>query len=342
VRTHRDVAGARASREGGEEGEEPRRDARRDEAPTQSGWKTPRRRAMFGPNFRGYILPIALERQRFTLPRAPADDVEIFAVGDIHGRSDLLEALLDAAAREPRRAARRTVVLLGDLVDRGADSLGAIELGLEAGRRAAADEAIALMGNHEAMMRMALDASTPASEALAALETWMVNGGDQTLAEFLRFSVFPADLEDLLADARRSAPAYVVDWLEALRSHWRSGGLLFVHAGVNPDVDLEAFLAAPWNAPLDELGGDRHWAWVRRPFLSAAPGPQGYGGYFVVHGHTPNDLRPDPSPLDQIRRFRLNLDTGSVMTGVAAMGIFRGTEVEVVKARGPSERAAGR
>ena len=139
-------------------------------------------------------LSIVLERQQYALPRTPAGDMEIFAIGDIHGRSDLLEALLDEAAREPRRAARRVVVLLGDLVDRGGDCLGAIELGIDAAGRAAADEAISLMGNHEAMMRLALDAATPRDAAIEALETWIVNGGDHTLGEFLRFSATPADL----------------------------------------------------------------------------------------------------------------------------------------------------
>jgi serine/threonine protein phosphatase 1 len=302
------------------------------------GWNSAPRRAMLtaDPKTGDPPVPIVLDRTRYALPRAGADDVEIFAVGDIHGRSDLLDALFVEAAHEPRRAAHRVVVLLGDLVDRGADSLGAIDLALEAAERAGADETVALMGNHEAMMRLALDAATPHDDAIDALQTWLVNGGDKTLAEFVRFSVTPADLDDLLADARQSLPPRVGDWLASLKSHWRSGGLLFVHAGVNPGVDLEAFLAEPWNAPLTTLGGDQHWAWVRRPFLSAAPGPQGYGGYFVVHGHTPNDLRSDPSPTDQIRRFRLNLDSGSVMTGVATMAILRGPSAEVVTARGPS------
>ena len=180
-------------------------------------------------------MPIVLDRMRYALPRAGADDVEIFAVGDIHGRSDLLAALLDEAAREPRRAARRVVVLLGDLVDRGPDSLGAIDLAIDAAERAGGDETVALMGNHEAMMRLALDAATPHDDAIDALQTWIVNGGDHTLAEFVRFSATPADLDDLLSDARESLPARVADWLASLRSHWRSGGLLFVHAGVNPE-----------------------------------------------------------------------------------------------------------
>jgi len=307
------------------------------------GWKSASRRAMVAADLEAEDppVPIVLDRTRYALPRAGADDVEIFAVGDIHGRSDLLAALLDEAAREPRRAPRRVVVLLGDLVDRGGDSLGAIDLALEAAERANADETVALMGNHEAMMRLALDAATPHIEAIDALQTWIVNGGDKTMAEFLRFSATPADLDDLLSDARHSLPPRVGDWLASLKSHWRSGGLLFVHAGVNPGVELESFLAEPWNAPLATLGGDRHWAWARRPFLSAAPGPEGYGGYFVVHGHTPNDLRADPSPVDQIRRFRLNLDSGSVMTGVATMAILRGASAEVVTARGPSDWAMG-
>ena len=100
--------------------------------------------------------------------------------------------------------------------------------------------------------------------------------------------------------------------------------MLFVHAGVNPAVDLERFLAVPWNTPLDELDEDMHWAWVRWPFLEASPGPGGFSGYFVVHGHTPNDARPDPSHEAQIRAFRLNLDAGSGRTGLAKMGVFRG------------------
>ena len=143
-------------------------------------------------------VPIVLDRRRYALPRAGADDVEIFAIGDIHGRSDLLAALLDEAAREPRRAAWRVVVLLGDLVDRGPDSLGAINLAIDAARRAGAVETVALMGNHEAMMRLALDEATPRAEAIDALQTWIANGGDNTLAEFVRFSATPADLDDLL------------------------------------------------------------------------------------------------------------------------------------------------
>jgi serine/threonine protein phosphatase 1 len=121
-----------------------------------------------------------------------------------------------------------------------------------------------------------------------------------------------------------------------LRPSWRSGQVLFVHAGVNPEVELEAFLAAPWSMTLAKLDEDRHWAWVRRPFLDHRPGPEGFSGFFVVHGHTPNDARPKASHADQIAGLRLNLDAGSVLTGVAKMAIIRDRHAEVISTRGPT------
>ncbi|HEY4806317.1 MAG TPA: hypothetical protein VIH81_01010, partial [Roseiarcus sp.] len=81
---------------------------------------------------------------------------------------------------------------------------------------------------------------------------------------------------------------------------------------------------------------DRHWAWVRRPFLDHRPGPEGFSGFFVVHGHTPNDARPKASHADQIAGLRLNLDAGSVLTGVAKMAIIRDRHAEVISTRGPT------
>jgi serine/threonine protein phosphatase 1 len=296
----------------------------------------------FSPSAQGPVLmSAAVERREFALPFAASPDTEILAIGDIHGRSDLLAALIDEAAREPRRLKRRAIVLLGDLVDRGPDSLGAIDLSIAAKARVGADDGIALMGNHEAMMRLALDSSTPWEDAIEALEAWIANGGDKTLAEFVKVDEPPEDLDELLAAARGSLPERVRAWLESLRANWRSGELLFVHAGVNPHFDLEAFLATPWNTPLSILDEERHWAWVRWPFLNHRPGPEGFSGAFVVHGHTPNDARRDASHADQIAGFRLNLDAGSGLTGAAKMVIIRGCGAEVVTARGPTNRELG-
>ena len=280
----------------------------------------------------------AVERREFALPFAASPEKEIFAVGDIHGRSDLLAALIDEAAREPRRLEKRAIVFLGDLVDRGPDSLGAIDLAIGAAARVGADETIALMGNHEAMMRLALDSATPWDVAIDALDAWGANGGERTLAEFVDADEAPENLDDLLEAARSSLPERVRNWLEGLRTSWRSGDLLFVHAGVNPHIDLEAFLAVPWNTPLASLDEDRHWAWVRWPFLNHRPGPRGFDGVFVVHGHTPNDARRDASHEDQIAGFRLNLDAGSGLTGTGKMAIIRSRRAEVVAVRGPTNR----
>jgi serine/threonine protein phosphatase 1 len=280
----------------------------------------------------------AIERREFALPFAASPETEIFAVGDIHGRSDLLAALIDEAAREPRRGEKRAIVFLGDLVDRGPDSLGAIDLAIGAAARIGADEDIGLMGNHEAMMRLALDSATPWDVAIEALEAWIANGGEKTLAEFVEADEPPEDVDELLNAARGSLPKRVRAWLEGLRASWRSGELLFVHAGVNPRFELEAFLAVPWNMPLASLDEKRHWAWVRWPFLNHRPGPEGFGGVFVVHGHTPNDARRSASHEDQIAGYRLNLDAGSGVTGVAKMAIIRGRRAEVVAARGPTNR----
>ena len=142
----------------------------------------------------------------------------------------------------------------------------------------------------------------------------------------------------MLAAARASLPERVRAWLHSLRGSWRSGDLLFVHAGVNPRFDLETFLAAPWNVPIAALDEERHWAWVRWPFLEHRPGPEGFGGYFVVHGHTPNDGMRNASHEDQVAGFRLNLDAGSGLTGVAKMAIIRGRRAEVIAARGQTNR----
>jgi serine/threonine protein phosphatase 1 len=282
-------------------------------------------------------MPVVVERRGFLLPLSVSPEAEVFAVGDIHGRSDLLAALIDQAAREPKLRDRRAIVFLGDLVDRGPDSLGAIDLAMAAKARAGADDVVALMGNHEAMMRLALDPTTPRDDAIDALDTWIANGGDRTMAEFVKTDEAPENLDALLKIARAALPERVRSWLESLRASWRSGEVLFVHAGVNPQIELEAFLAVPWNIPLAQLDEDRHWAWVRWPFLQHRP-RKGFGGFFVIHGHTPNDARRDPSHEDQIAGFRLNLDAGSGMTGAAKMAIIRGGQAEVVVARGPTNR----
>ena len=82
----------------------------------------------------------------------------------------------------------------------------------------------------------------------------------------------------------------------------------------------------------DRLDDKTHWAWVRAPFLEHKPGPGGFFGLFVVHGHTPLDRGLTKSHAEQAERFRLNLDGGSAATGLAKMAILRGGVAEIVTA----------
>ena len=96
-------------------------------------------------------MSVVVQRQGFPLPLGVSPEAEVFAVGDIHGRSDLLAALIDEAAREPRLREKRAIVFLGDVVDRGPDSLGAIDLGIRSLERAQVDAgAIALRSDGHA------------------------------------------------------------------------------------------------------------------------------------------------------------------------------------------------
>lgn len=135
----------------------------------------------------------------------------LFAVGDVHGRLDLLErawAAMEAHARG--RAAR--VVFLGDYVDRGPDSRGVIEFVMRAQAEGAAT---CLKGNHEAMMVDALRGAAP-------MPWWLGNGGDATLASY-RGAVAPEHLE----------------WMDALPLLHRDPHRIYVHAGLKPGVALE-------------------------------------------------------------------------------------------------------
>ena len=252
----------------------------------------------------------------FEIPHAVAPGEEIFAIGDIHGGADLLAGLLEHARGLPRQAARRTIVQLGDLVDRGPRTLATLDLMADAARRGAADVAIGLMGNHEQMLLTGL-AGTGRRQG-PVYDLWIENGGDAVLRE-----LFGEDWRRHHEPAAvRAALGARLDQLRDLCSHWRSGDVIFVHAGLSPTVPPETFLATPWDMDFDRLREDAHWAWIRAPFLQAAS----HHGLFVCHGHSPHDGLAVP-PAAAIARHRLNLDIGSTRTGMARMARFVGGRV---------------
>lgn len=256
----------------------------------------------------------------FTIPQAVAPGDEVLAIGDIHGEADLLEALLVKAEVLPPMG-RRVLVFTGDLIDRGPRGFEALRLAEAAAARIGAAETMALMGNHEQMLRCAL-AGAPARQR-HAYALWIANGGDALLREVLgpdwERSHSPERLRLALGDG--------FTFVQGMRPYWRSGDLLFVHAGISSTVLLESFLAVPWDVDFRTLHEDEHWAWIRQPFLEA----ERHGGLFFVHGHTPPDNVTRHGPAT-VARSRLNLDLGSGRTGMARMARFVGYEVTVYDA----------
>lgn len=210
----------------------------------------------------------------------------IYAIGDIHGRRDLFEQLLhqietDNAARAP---AEVSVILLGDLIDRGPDSAEVV-------RRAMAPlpwaATIALMGNHEATMLDALAGDR------ATLRLWMQNGGAAALSSW---GVAPAILaeapfETVVAHAAAAIAPAERSWLQRMRQWVRLGDYFFVHAGVRPGVPLDR------QSHEDSL-------WIRQEFLDSTRDH----GALIVHGHSVN-LEVEE------RDNRIGIDTGAYRSG---------------------------
>lgn len=212
--------------------------------------------------------------------------LRVFAIGDVHGRADLLRATFaridERVGASPER--RNIEVLLGDYVDRGPDSRGVLEQVIERGARR---EVRALAGNHELMMLAAL--ADPAQ-----LAPWLRNGGTPTLLSYgigVDGGLSQEASARTIGSARERIPAAHLAFLGGLRSSFSSGDYFFAHAGVRPGRPL------PQQDPQD-------LAWIREPFLTFT----GSFGAVVVHGHTPVE-RPD------VRPNRINIDTGAYATG---------------------------
>jgi serine/threonine protein phosphatase 1 len=222
------------------------------------------------------------------LPAVPADTA-VYAIGDIHGRSDLLAELhagivADAASRG---ATRRVIVHLGDYVDRGPDSAGVVYRLLDAVPDGF--DSICLLGNHERMM---LDFLEDAS----AGPLWLRNGGDATLASYgvayeTKESFDLQRLRGLQGELRHRLPERHLAFLRGLRLVHIEGDYAFVHAGIRPGVALEA------QEEMDLL-------WVRGLFLRSDRDH----GKIIVHGHT---IMPEP----EIMPNRIGIDTGAWYTG---------------------------
>lgn len=236
--------------------------------------------------------------------------VRVYAVGDIHGRLDLLDALLaqieaDDAARP---AARTMVIFLGDLIDRGPDSAGVVQRLMDVASRT--DRVRFLLGNHEEVFLKALAGDEK------ALPFFIRIGGKPTILSYgvseqqYQQSEYPELLEMLQA---RVPPAHV-QFLSAFENMIVVGDYAFVHAGVRPGTPL-----AEQEAPT--------LRWIRDEFLThGAPLEK-----IIVHGHTISEEVEE-------RACRIGLDTGAYASGrLTAMG-FEGAERWILQTNGSTAR----
>jgi serine/threonine protein phosphatase 1 len=221
--------------------------------------------------------------------------LRVYAIGDIHGRADLLDQLHDKIEADLSTAPEKTVIVyLGDYVDRGADSHGVIERLTR--QRFSNVETIALLGNHEDMLLQFMDAPYGAS-------LWLSNGGDATLASY-KVKV-PASFDDFLLTQRAllgAMPRHHKQFLSSLPEQVQYGDYLFVHAGIKPGL------------PLDRQSRE-HMIWIRDVFLNSEVDH----GLIVVHGHTiVHDVEWLPN--------RIGVDTGAYTTGRLTALVLEGAE----------------
>ena len=238
-------------------------------------------------------------------PPSVGDETVVYAVGDVHGRADLLERLLvkirtDAAQRSQ---GHKVLVYLGDYVDRGLESRAVIESLLAQGGDGL--ERVFLKGNHEDAMLQFLDSTEIGS-------SWMGFGGDATLYSY-GVDVFgtPPEgverLDHIQEQLRANTPPEHVAFLEGLELYHQEGDYFFVHAGVRPGLGLG-----------DQDANDMMW--IRDEFLNSTAN----FGKVVVHGHS---IKPQPV----VRSNRIGIDTGAFATGVLTCLVLAGAEQSFIQ-----------
>ncbi len=232
-------------------------------------------------------------------------DCLVYAIGDIHGRIDVLDVLLGRIRSdllELKPADRPSLVFLGDYIDRGPGSRAVIDRVLELGSEF---NVIALRGNHE-------DALIRFLEDPEANTGWLDHGGVQTL---LAYGVNPpqradqlpwTDLRDRFAQA---LPDNHLRFFRQLEHYAEIGDYVFAHAGVRPDVALDQQTA-------------HDLMWIRKPFLEADQAMD----RVVVHGHT-------PAETPHMGRWRIGIDTGAYATGVLTAVRLHGTDRSFISSR---------
>lgn len=205
--------------------------------------------------------PVKVKPHRFFDPASIAPDVPFWAIGDVHGRYDLLAPLLDDLLKTQEQ-----IVLLGDYINKGpqsADVLRLVKQACETG------QVVALRGNHEEMLLRFI--------ARPRIETghMLLYGGDATLDSFgatgLRADMALWEMSKLRNRLVENM-GDVAGWLPTCPYLWQSGNVAALHAGADPTLGIN-----------DQA--DIGFAWGHPKFTDQAR----RDGVWVVHGHKPVD-----------------------------------------------------
>lgn len=228
----------------------------------------------------------------------------VYAVGDIHGRVDLLERLHDKIRAEirSRNAERNVLVYVGDYIDRGDRSRDVLDLLLT--KPVSGVETVHLLGNHEAFMLTFL-------EDPGVGELWLKNGGDSTVYSYGVGAPSISNREQrhrmMRDDLIEKLPESHLTFLRSLQRYHVEGDYAFVHAGIKPGV------------PLDEQV-DEDVLWIRGEFLDNREDH----GKCIVHGHTITDDI-------EVRSNRIGIDTGAYYSGTLSCLVLDGESRAVLQ-----------
>ncbi|WP_062766458.1 metallophosphoesterase [Sphingopyxis terrae] len=251
--------------------------------------------------------PVPARVSRFAIP----DGRRVYAIGDIHGRDDLFSRLIDLirADNAARCPAKITLVLLGDLVDRGPASAAVVDRAIALAGEF--DDTRLLIGNHEECFLAALTGD------VQRLRYFMRIGGTATVQSYWNDEIdfVMASFEEVAAKLPAMVPQSHIEFLSSGEDLIEIGDYAFVHAGIRPGVPLEKQALADLR-------------WIREDFLN----DERDHGVMIVHGHTiQSDIDEWPN--------RIGIDTGAYRSGVLSAIMLEGTERFYLKTEGLAEAA---
>ncbi|MEX6723174.1 metallophosphoesterase family protein [Parapedomonas caeni] len=249
-------------------------------------------------------------------PMASAPEgMRLIAIGDVHGRLDLLQGLVHRLEAEVKAGPTldTRLILLGDYIDRGPQSADVLDWLCD--HQPDWARVHLLRGNHEQALLDILD-GTADDETISA---WLLYGGRDTLASYrLGAPVVYADDPAYIAEAvRKGVPSRHHRLLGDMVLSLRFGDYLFVHAGVRPGVPIDA-------------QSRQDLIWIREPFLSST---EDFGAV-VVHGHSITRTVSE-------RPNRIGIDTGAYSSGRLTALVAEATQRRYVTTGTPDDPRAG-